>query len=176
MLIYEALKKDHDALKPLLERLVQMSQADIDGREELIEQIRDELVPHSRAEEAIFYNSLRSIEPTKDLVMHAYGEHAGAEVMLRTLQAAEKIDANFKKVAKELRDSLLHHIEEEEGRIFESARQVLIDEEARQMAVAFERLKPEVREQSFMQNTLDMIANMMPQRFMAPLRSFNHKA
>lgn len=175
MLIYEALKKDHDALKPLLARLVKSSQADEETRSQLINQIRDELVPHSRAEEAVFYNSLRTIDATKDLVMHGYEEHMEAEGLLRALQGMELIGADWEKTAKKLKDALEHHIQEEEERIFTAAQQVLIDEEARQMTTAFEQLKPEVREQSFMQNTLDMIANIMPKRFAGPLRSFNHK-
>jgi hemerythrin superfamily protein len=175
MLIYEALKKDHDALKPLLDRLVQSADADDATRMALIGQIRDELVPHSRAEEAVFYNSLRSIDETKDLVMHGYAEHMEAETMLRALQGQEAIKADWTTTAQKLRDALLHHIEEEEGRIFESARQVLADEEAVAMAEAFEQMKPEVREGGFMQNTLDLIANVMPQRFATPLRNFLHK-
>jgi hemerythrin-like domain-containing protein len=128
MLIYDVLKKDHDKLKPLLAELVQMgeSEADAEDREKLITQIRDELIPHSRAEEAVFYNSLRSIDASKDVVMHAYGEHVEAEGLLRTLQAMEMINADWTAIARRLKDALEHHIKEEETTVFDAARQVLV--------------------------------------------------
>lgn len=175
MLIYEALKTDHDTLKPLLARLVNASEESDESRSDLIKQIRDELIPHSRAEEAVFYNSLRQIDEVKDLAWHGYGEHAEAESMLRTLQVMDKVDADFTAIAKKLKQALEHHIAEEEGKIFSAAKQVLAPEEAEAMADAFEQLKSEVKEESFMQTTLDMIANMMPQRFADRLRAFNHR-
>ena len=174
MQIYEALKKDHDALKPLLARLVISADESVDERRSLIAKIRNELIPHSRAEEAVLYNSLREIPETSDLAWHGYGEHAEAEAMLRTLQVMDKVNADYTIIAKKLQDALLHHISEEEGKIFSAAKQVLAKEEAEMMTTAFMELKGEVEEQSFMQNTLDMVANMMPARFQEKLRSFNH--
>lgn len=165
MVIYDALKKDHETVKGLLERLVGSADADKEARNKLISQIRDELVPHARAEEAVFYNSLREIDETKDLVAHGYQEHMMAEGLLRTLQVADKVDIGWQQTAKKLQDALLHHIEEEEGKIFSAARQVLAPEEAEALGEAFEQMKPEVRDEGFMQNTIDMITNVMPQRF-----------
>jgi hemerythrin superfamily protein len=172
MLIYEALKKDHEKLKPLLQKLVDASKEDAETRAEIIEKVRDELIPHSRAEEAVFYNSLRTIDGAKELAAHGYTEHLAAETMLRSLQAMDAVDVKWTETAKKLKKALEHHIAEEEGEIFTAAKAVLIDEEARMMAVAFEQMKPEIREGSFLQSTLDLVANMMPQRFAAPLRNF----
>lgn len=174
-LIYDALKKDHDKVKGLLSELVDLSDDAGDRRETLINDIRDELVPHARAEEAVFYNSLRQIDGAKEVVMHGYEEHVEAETLLRALQVADKIDAGWRATAKKLKDALEHHIEEEEGKIFDTARAVLIDEEARIMAVAFEQMKPEIREGGFMANTIDMVANIMPTRFAASLRGFTSR-
>lgn len=173
--IYEVLKADHDKLKPLLNKLVQATEANQETTR-ILSQIRDELVPHSRAEEAVFYNSLREIDAAKGEVQHSYTEHMEAETLLRTLQGLNKINADWTKAAQKLKDALEHHIEEEEGRVFSAAKKVLLDEEARQMSDAFQRLKPEIQEQGFMQNTLDMIANMMPKRFAGPLRSMNKQS
>ena len=174
MLIYEALKKDHDKLKPLLATLVKSSMADEETRAKLIAKIRDELIPHSRAEEAIFYNSLRTIEGTKALVAHSYTEHLEAEALLRSLQTMDAMNIEWKKTAQKLKTSVEHHIAEE-GRIFSAAKLVLIDEEARLMAQAFEQMKPEIREGSFLQSTLEFIVNVMPSRFASQLRDFIHR-
>ncbi len=171
MTIYETLKKDHDGLKPLLAQLVEQEHG---GKSPtaLIEKIRDELIPHSRAEEAVFYNSLRTIDGAGELVTHGYMEHMQAEAMLRTLQAIDLVDVKWVSLAQKFKDGIEHHIEEEEGDIFSAARLVLVNEEAEMMAVAFEELKPQIREGSMIQTTMDLIANLMPNRFAAPLRTF----
>lgn len=171
MLIYEALKKDHETVRQLLNELVMLSENDESRRHGLIEQIRDELVPHARAEESVFYNSLRAIDSAKDIVMHGYQEHMEAETLLRTLQVADKIDAGWKQTAQKLKKALEHHIQEEEGKIFTVAQQLFTEEEARMMCEAFEQLKPEVKEEGFLRTTLDMVANLMPPRFAASLRT-----
>lgn len=175
MRIYEALIEDHNKVKDLLARLVALNEGDEEERKSLIEQIRDELVPHARAEEAVFYNSIRAINTAQDLVWHGYEEHMEAEALLRTLQAADKIDADSKKIAKKLKDAVEHHIKEEEERIIPVAQQLFTDQEAEVMAEAFEEMKPDVKEGNIMQTTLDMVANMMPPRLAAPLRSFIYR-
>jgi hemerythrin superfamily protein len=176
MLIYDALINDHNKVKDMLNRLVNMT-ADDDSseRSSLIEEIRDELVPHARAEEAVFYNSIRAINTAQDLVWHGYEEHMEAEALLRTLQAMDKIDAEWKKVARKLKSAVEHHIKEEEERIIPVARQLFTDQEAEVMTEAFEEIKPQVKDGGIVQNTLDMVANMMPQRLAAPLRSFTYR-
>lgn len=172
MLIYDLLKKDHDTVKGLLNSLVNLSEADKQTRDGIITQIRDELIPHARAEEAVLYNSMRAIDMAKDLAWHGYEEHAEAEALLRTLQGMEMMNADWHSTAKRLKDAVEHHIQEEEGKIFNAARQLFIDEEAEAMGDAFEKMKPEVKEGGVVQNTLDMIANMMPTRLAASLREF----
>ena len=174
MQIYEVLRNDHRKLQGLLERLTHSADSSADDRKSLISEIRDELIPHSRAEEAVLYNSLRQIEEAKDVVSHSYGEHLEAETLLRTLQAMDAVDANWSSVAIRFRDAINHHINEEETAVFDTAKQVLAKEEAEMMAVAFEKMKPEVREGGFIKNTLELIANAMPVRFSDSLRSWIH--
>src|SRR5690606_24934118 len=114
---------DHDTVKALLDRLVTLpDETAKEEREQLIDEIRDELIPHSRAEEAVFYNTLRTFEELRSKMRHAMGEHLNAETLLRTLQVKDKFDADWKKTAESLKDALEHHIEEEEGEIFAMAR------------------------------------------------------
>ena len=97
-----------------------------------------------------------------------------SEALLRTLQAADKVNADWQETARKLRLGLERHIREEEGRMFEAARQLFTEEEAEAMGDAFERLKPEVQEDGFTQKTLNMIANLLPTRLAASLRTFTH--
>ncbi|MGZ5279953.1 MAG: hemerythrin domain-containing protein [Pseudobdellovibrionaceae bacterium] len=173
MLIYEALKTDHDKLKELLNELVQLNEADDERRHALVYHIHDELIPHSRAEESVFYNSLRAIDAAKEIALHGFEEHMEAEALLRTLQAKDKIDADWKETAQKLKKVLTQHIADEENKTFNVAQQLFTQEEAQMMGQAFEQLKPEVREEGFLRHTLDMVANLMPPRFAASLRTFN---
>lgn len=174
MQIYQALKNDHDKLKSLLNQLMALNSQDEEKVGDLLEQIRDEFIPHSRAEESVFYNSLRSIETAKDVALHGFEEHMEAEALFRALQFKEITDMDWKKTALNFKSAVEHHIQEEETKVFNAAKQLFTVQEAEMMAQAFERLKPEVREGSFVQNTLDLIANLMPPRFAASMRTFTH--
>jgi hemerythrin superfamily protein len=170
MNIYKAIKKDHEKVERLLDQLVEASESGNDRWKVLVEKIRDELIPHSRAEEALFYNPIRENEITKDVIMHAYAEHAMAETELRTLQAMELINANWTALAKKLRADLLHHVAEEESKVFMAAKQIFSDEEAEQMGAAFEQLKPFVKNQTWGGTTLDLVTNLLPKRLVDGFR------
>lgn len=170
MQIYDILKKDHEDVTSMLNELVNMS-----GKgdpHDLVSRIRDALIPHARAEEAVFYNSLRGFDRAKDRIMHSFSEHLGAEAMLRTLQVKEKIAGDWKKTAKELKAALEHHISEEEGTIFGLAREFFSDDEAEKLGQAFEKMKAETIGEGLMKTSLDLVANLMPPRFTDRFRSF----
>jgi hemerythrin superfamily protein len=163
MQIYDALKKDHETVRGLFTELLALDEQD-DRHDELVEQIRDELIPHARAEEAVFYNALRALNADRSEIMHGYKEHLEAESLLRMLQVKDKVNADWKATARKLFDALEHHIQEEEGTIFSIARSMLSAEEADKIGAAFEKLKPEVRDQNAVQTSLEMVANLMPPR------------
>lgn len=164
MTIYEELKKDHDKVLMLMDELIGLREDEEERRGSLVEQIRDELVPHARAEESVYYNSLRMLDATKDMAMHGYTEHMAAEGLLRMLQVKDATNMDWKATARKLRDALEHHIREEEGEMFDAGKQLFTNEEAIMMGEAFNAMKPEVREEGMMKNTLDMMINLMPPR------------
>ena len=172
MQIYEALKNDHDSIRKLLNELVALGPDDSEHGDVLIDLIRDELIPHSRAEEAVFYNSIRAVDTARGLIWHGYEEHIMAEGLLRTLQGMSRIDSDFLGVARNLKAVLDQHIQEEETKIFAEAQKLFSDKEAEVMCEAFEDLKPQVREEGILQTSLDLIANVMPPRLAATLRTF----
>jgi len=171
MLIYDALHRDHDNVKELLEMLTDCRPGDEAFARNTVQKIRDELIPHSKAEESVFYNSLKSIPGTDEIVLHGYEEHMEAESTLSKLMDVKTIDDDWMKNARKLQQAVEHHIHEEETRIFNVARQLLTQDEAEMMSDAFQELKPQVREGSVVQTSLDMIAKMMPTRFAATLRT-----
>lgn len=170
MEIYDTLKEDHAKLKQLLSELTSLSGKS--DPHELVKQVHDALIPHARAEEAVFYNSLRELEEAKEKIKHSFQEHMEAEALLRSLQVKEKIAGDWKKTAKELRQAIEHHIEEEEGEIFTLARRLLSADEARMMDEAFTKYKAESKEEGMLMHGLELVANLMPPRFTDKFRDF----
>lgn len=170
MEIYEALKRDHEEVKGLLDELLAL-QTDDEYRYVLIDEIRNHLIPHARAEESVFYNTLRAVNADKKIVFHGYQEHLEAETLLRTLQVMDKVNLDWKATAEKLRDAILHHVEEEETEIFAEARAAFTKEEAEAMCEAFEQLKPKIEQEGIVKNTVDMVINMMPPRLADKIRS-----
>jgi hemerythrin-like domain-containing protein len=170
MVIYEELKKDHREVLALCDRLIQSADANAQQRNSLITQIRDALIPHSRAEEAVFYNAIRQESDEKGVVGHAYTEHVMAETLLRSLQVQGVVDIAWRQTATKLRDALAHHIQEEETEMFATAQKIFSTQEAEQIGAAFVQLKPQIEEQGFMGTSLDLVANLLPARFTATFK------
>ena len=165
MLIYDVLKKDHQVVKDLLEKMEATSETASKSRKDLLEKLRTELIPHARAEERVLYNTLKDIETTKDIALEAYEEHEAAEALLRELEAMSTDDERWSAKLSVLKENLEHHIEEEEDQLFSDAKQVLAVEEAQMMAEAFKNLKAEVHDGSILQSALEAAARYMPARF-----------
>lgn len=173
MLIYEALEKDHLKLKALMEELIRVGEnSELRRAKLLIEEIRDELIPHSRAEEAVFYNVLSSVEQAQPFVLHhGFQEHIEAETILRNLQLKDVIDAEWKLLARKFKKAVEAHIEEEEQETFAMAREFISEPDAEMMAAAFEELKPQVPKEGFVKNALDLVVHLMPPKYAATLRT-----
>lgn len=162
--IYDVLKADHEKVQGLVKRLVEAEKDGSDERNALIERIRNELIPHARAEEAVLYNSMRDIPAGKDVVGHAYQEHVEAETLLRSLQVTGAVGVSWVTGAKKLQEALEHHIAEEEDKVFNAAKQLFIEEEVVAMAEVFNKMKPLIKKQSLAGTSLDMLVNMMPSK------------
>lgn len=161
MNIYDELKKDHQEVKALLKQLVTAQEAE--DRRSLIEKIKEALIPHSRAEEAVLYNSLRDLDQATELIRHSYQEHIKAETLLRGLQVTEAVALNWQSGVEKLAAELNHHIHEEEELVFAAAKKMFAEEEARQMRVAFMKLKSEYGS-GVVSSQVRLMANLMPQR------------
>src|SRR5262249_48174379 len=118
MLIYDELKKDHRKVLALADQLTQSEGKSRAERKKMVQEILDELVPHSRDEEAVFYNVLRALDKEDKILAHSFQEHMEVEALLRTLKAAETIDLHWKTGARKVKEGLSHHIEAEETRLF----------------------------------------------------------
>jgi hemerythrin-like domain-containing protein len=93
-------------------------------------------------EEEIFYPVLRAAIQADDLMDEADVEHAGARELISQLEVMYPGDDHFDATVTVLGEEVEHHIEKEEGEMFDAARQagIDLDELGEQLAARKEEL------------------------------------
>ncbi len=145
--IYGYLKKDHQFILSLFEKFI--ATHDKDARESLFSLLALELLIHDETEKATFYETLKNYEITKTLVNHKDDEHGEIKKYLAKL-VQFPINANeWMNDFHRLHQIIKHHIQEEEGHVFETAQMVLTKGQAHMLAKDMDQLKMEVRKRFF---------------------------
>lgn len=142
------LRRDHDKLKAMLRELEPTTERATKTRTELFGRIRSELTVHEIIEEEIFYPTLKQHPKAKEIVLEGYEEHDVVDTLMDELEALPVEDETWGPKAKVMIENVEHHIEEEEGEMFQKARQVFDREELEQLGRVMEARKAEaLREQ-----------------------------
>ena len=143
--VFELLKQDHQRVSTIFDQL-EMNDGGLAGsRAQLFEQLREELELHAYVEEAIFYPALKDAEETREYVVEAYDEHAGVKDILAEMEGMTPSDGGWNELLQELRENVEHHVEEEEGELFEQSRLVLTGEQIAELGARVEREKQRQR-------------------------------
>ena len=74
-----------------------------------------------------------------------YEEHKTIARLLTQLGGAGTGEDMFNSILLELKENVEHHVEEEEGTLFEKARPLLSEDEAGSLCTAFEKAKSELQ-------------------------------
>lgn len=135
--IFEALRVDHDVQRDLIDRLVATT-GDSPERRELFARVEEELAAHAAAEERHFYIPLMESDTTQDQARHSVAEHEELDDLVERLAGYDMTAPQWLLTAKQLRDRLLHHLDEEEREVFPVAGKVLDDSEKPTLAAAYE--------------------------------------
>ncbi|RJQ23040.1 MAG: hemerythrin domain-containing protein [Nitrospiraceae bacterium] len=128
----------------ILGELKESKESPLKKREELFQKLREELVPHMKAEEKTFYQPLMAKKEAREDTMEAMEEHHVAEVVLKELekmQKGEKWGAKMS-VFKELVE---HHIKDEESKVFKSAEKALDHDEIQNIMKKFDQEKQKIK-------------------------------
>jgi hypothetical protein len=132
------LKQDHVKVKGLLADLEKTTERGVKTREELFATIKGELLVHEAIEEEIFYPELKSHPKAKDLVLEGFQEHHVVDLLMGELESLPVDDETWGAKALVMKENIEHHIEEEEGDMFKTARRVFdqaeLDELGERMA------------------------------------------
>ena len=143
------LKEDHDRIKPLLAELKETTDRAEKTRGELFSRIKQELTVHEIIEEEIFYPTLREHPKAKEIVLEGYEEHDVVSRLMGELDGMDATDERFGPKAKVMAENIEHHIEEEEGEMFKTARQVFEDDELEELGERMARRKETATEELF---------------------------
>jgi hemerythrin-like domain-containing protein len=128
------LKRDHKELKEMLKELAEAGPRAARRRQSILEQVAGELTAHERMEEEVFYPALAKHREARDSVLEGYEEHHVANLILAELRETSVGDDRWSAKAKVLKDSVEHHIEEEEGEMFKQARSAFDSDQLQELA------------------------------------------
>lgn len=146
MNVFELLKKDHETVKNLFARLEETNEEQVQEREDLFLSLNKELTIHALAEEKFFYSELKEDGETGEIALDALEEHKVVKKLLKELDGNKKGTKEWAAKLKVLQEAVEHHVEEEEGELFEQAAVVLDEDEAELIGEEIESFKNEQSE------------------------------
>ncbi len=144
--IYNYLKKDHRLVADLMDKVVESQ--DATERQRLFEQIKTELTLHAETEEQTFYKAIEDATRSKNVekeMGHAHHEHDEIREYLDKLSTTPVNDEAWIETFGEFKHSVAHHVEEEEGDIFEEAKKYIDSAEATRLAKDMDALKKQAK-------------------------------
>jgi hypothetical protein len=141
MNVFDMLKEDHKKVSSLFEKLEPTTERALKTREELFAKLKMELDVHSHIEETILYPVLKEIEKTRDITLEGIEEHRVVKQLLMELDQSPKDTEQWTAKLTVLKENVEHHVEEEEGEMFKSARSALSKEEIEQLTTRVEAEK-----------------------------------
>jgi hemerythrin-like domain-containing protein len=139
------LTEDHRKVKKLLQEGEGTTEQATKRRTELLNELVVDLRIHETIEEEIFYPALEEHAKTKEIALEGYEEHHAVDNIVAELVELDPGDETWKAKFTVMKENVEHHIEEEEGEMFEQARKVLDDEELAEIGDMMENRREELR-------------------------------
>ena len=135
MNITPILKKDHRMVSGLILTLELTPKINGMARHALFDQIRHQVLIHAQSEEEVLYPAMRHVflgeEESK--VSEAYREHQLVKDLLDDMRNIDPMNETFDSKVAELKKNFQHHVEEEEGEMFDILRRRMSDEQMRDL-------------------------------------------
>lgn len=139
--IFVALKTDHKKQRDLLKQL-DLTSGKSKARREMFVEFTYEAKGHAAAEEQALYSAILAKVKTTAKGRHSVAEHKEMEDMLNALAATDMASGAWLTRFRSLKKKYLHHLEEEEKKIFPAASKVLTDADITYMRNVFKARKP----------------------------------
>ncbi|MBW7849750.1 MAG: hemerythrin domain-containing protein [Rhodospirillales bacterium] len=139
--IFEVLHQDHETARGLFTKIE--GAGGKQEREGLFQELKDELLAHSHAEERVFYSQLKGSPDARKKVEEGIHEHHEVEELLEKMASMDAGSQEWLSRVRELKEMVEHHVQEEEGEVFTKARSILPGRQVEEMAGQMQRAKKE---------------------------------
>jgi hemerythrin-like domain-containing protein len=139
------LESDHRRFEDLMKQGEETTGRAVKGRTALLGTLTAALDLHELIEEKVLYPALEPHAEARDIVLEGFQEHHVADLLVKELHDLAKDDEQWGAKFKVLKESLEHHIEEEEGTMFPAARKVLSGEELQELGARMRKLRAQNR-------------------------------
>ncbi|MBV7267847.1 hemerythrin domain-containing protein [Winogradskyella luteola] len=133
MNIFEAIRKDHDIQRDLLDKIVETS-GDTKVRYSLFKKLKHELEIHANGEERHFYKPLIPVDMMQEHARHGIAEHHEIDELVAKLEDTEQDSSAWLKIAKNLKEKVEHHLEDEEHKFFQLAGKAFTEKQKEDLA------------------------------------------
>ena len=142
------LEQDHQKVKKLMAEIEKTTERGVKTREQLFNNLVQELTIHEKIEEQIFYPEVKERATSKqleELVTESYEEHHFVDMVKAEIEntpfEAEEWAAKFKVMM----ENIQHHaFEEEEGKMFPKVRRAFNKDELEDMGTRMAELKEQL--------------------------------
>jgi hypothetical protein len=114
-------------------------------RDNMLQKLKSELLPHMKAEEIAFYEMLENKKEAREEALEGEEEHHVAEMVLKELEKEQKTDGHWGAKLAVLKELVDHHVQEEEGKIFKSAEKALKPDDFQNIMKRFEQEKEKAK-------------------------------
>lgn len=135
MEITTLLKEDHREVENLIAQLEDGADKDT------FTKLKSSLELHTQIEENVYYPALEGLDETDELISDAYQEHDEVDELLEEMSGTDVGSEEFQDLLQQLKESINHHVKEEENELFPKSEEVLGAEKLEQMGDEMEKMK-----------------------------------
>jgi hypothetical protein len=138
----ELLEREHRRFESLLKQGEETTERARATRRELLASLTSELNAHELMEEKVLYPALQDHPETREVVLEGFEEHHVADLIVNELRDVATNDEAWGAKFKVLKESIEHHIKEEEKNMFRLARGIFSRDELRLLAARMLKIRP----------------------------------
>ena len=138
----ELLEREHRRFEDLLKQGEDTTERARATRRELLATLSSALDAHELMEEKVLYPALQAHPQTREVVLEGFEEHHVADLIVTELREVATNDEAWGAKFKVLKESIEHHIKEEERNMFRLARGLFSREELRLLAARMQKVRP----------------------------------
>ncbi len=144
---FKLISKDHKKIMGIFEKLEESPESTSKKLEELFDKLRKKLTSHLKAEGSAFYKPLIAANKKKahEKALEGMEQHQTIENVLKELEKMPKNEDRWGAKMHVFKELVEHHFQDEESKIFKSAKKALSDDEFANIITQFEREKQKIK-------------------------------